>query len=153
MYISHIRTPENITWFNMSLFSLLHSDKRKYVDDLEWLLEYDYDMIYDYDDWPYAQISDLLLNLQYSRTSGGDQRTGNFVPAELVHSSSSTYLNGKQIRSLHLLVKQRVLFKATYSVVQVCIVSVCMLPGYGAHDLGVDSTMLHQLVSIGTGYI
>lgn len=37
-------------------------------------------------------MSDLLLNLLYIRTSGGDQRTGNLEPTELVYSSSRTYL-------------------------------------------------------------
>lgn len=41
---------------------------------------------------PKAQTSDLLLNLLYRRTSGGDHRTGNFDPMELVYSSSRTYL-------------------------------------------------------------
>lgn len=37
-------------------------------------------------------MSDLLLNLLYIRTSGGDHRTGNLEPTELVYSSSRTYL-------------------------------------------------------------
>lgn len=41
---------------------------------------------------PKDQTSDLLLNLLYSSTSGGDHRTGNLDPMELVYSSSSTYL-------------------------------------------------------------
>lgn len=45
---------------------------------------------------PKAQMSDLLLNLLYIRTSGGDHRTGNLEPTELVYSSSRTYLQGIQ---------------------------------------------------------
>jgi hypothetical protein len=41
-------------------------------------------------------MSDLLLNLLYIRTSGGDHRTGNLEPTELVYSSSRTYLQGIQ---------------------------------------------------------
>lgn len=41
---------------------------------------------------PKAQMSDLLLNLLYISTSGGDHRTGNLEPTELVYSSSRTYL-------------------------------------------------------------
>lgn len=45
---------------------------------------------------PKAQMSDLLLNLLYISTSGGDHRTGNLEPTELVYSSSRTYLQGIQ---------------------------------------------------------
>lgn len=45
---------------------------------------------------PKAQMSDLLLNLLYISTSGGDHRTGNLEPTELVYSSSRTYLQGSQ---------------------------------------------------------
>lgn len=48
--------------------------------------------IYNLNHSPKAQMSDLLLNLLYIRTSGGDHRTGNLEPTELVYSSSRTYL-------------------------------------------------------------
>lgn len=56
-----------------------------------------YDLIHS----PKAQMSDLLLNLLYMRTSGGDHRTGNLEPTELVYSSSRTYL--QRIQDLLLL--------------------------------------------------
>lgn len=55
---------------------------------------------------PKDQTSDLLLNLLYSSTSGGDHRTGNLDPMELVYSSSSTYLqqeNGSASLGFHIL--------------------------------------------------
>lgn len=48
--------------------------------------------LYNFNHLPKAQMSDLLLNLLYIRTSGGDHRTGNLEPTELVYSSSRTYL-------------------------------------------------------------
>lgn len=55
---------------------------------------------------PKDQTSDLLLNLLYSSTSGGDHRTGNLDPRELVYSSSNTYLqqeNGSLVFHILLL--------------------------------------------------
>lgn len=55
------------------------------------------------DNIPNAHTSDLLLNLVKLRTSGGAHFTGNFVPVELVYSSSITYLStSKHSITLHL---------------------------------------------------
>ena len=48
-------------------------------------------------DLPYAQTSDLLLNLLYKITSSAAHLMGNLVPSDAVYSSSITYLEGNNM--------------------------------------------------------